>query len=74
MAGEKSGKDTSSVILGGQGAGGTTAMGGGGQGWNTVGGGKGGNKSSNPWGNQNRTALPYPSSLTNHLMNSSPLY
>ena len=56
VAGEKSGNGNGvgSMILGGQGA---TA---GGQGWNTVGGKGAGSKSSNPWGNQNRT-IPDPS-------------
>jgi len=65
VAGEKSGNPAAAgVVLLGGGAGGTGGAafaGGAGQGWNTVTGGKGVIKSSNPWGNQNRTVPPSPS-------------
>jgi len=61
VAGEKSGNPAAAGVVllggggGGGGGGGAAVSGGAGQGWNTVTGGKGMNKSSNPWGNQNRT-------------------
>jgi len=72
VAGEKSGNPAAAsvVLLGGVG-GGAAVAGGAGQGWNTVTGGKGVNKSSNPWGNQNRTVPPSPSNAESLLSHCS---